>query len=453
MNAFGVLFLLINAVALFVMPRRWAALPLLLGAFYMTGAQQIAIGPFHFTVLRLLILVGVIRVNVRQERLAGGLCGLDRLVLLWGAWLLFTSGFYEPFGKALVFRIGAIYNVFGVYFLIRVFFQTKADVIQLIKITALLLVPVAIEMLHEKLTSRNLFSLLGGVPEAVMLRDGRLRAQGPFAHPILAGTVGAVCVPLMIGIWRQHPRTAKIGLATCLGMVLASTSSGPIMTVAFSVFGLILWRWRRYSRQMRLGAVLLYLFLNAVMKDPAYFLMARIDLTGSSTGWHRAELIRSAFDKLDEWWWVGTDFTRHWMPTGVSWNPDQADITNQYLYYGVWGGLPLMLLFIGILLLAFRYVGQTLRMRVDAPWEEQFMIWALGAALFSQALTCLSVAYFDQSVLFLYLNLAAIASLRGAAIVTAREEAASNTIAYQDKITPLTETEQYTGINGEGVCR
>ena len=48
----------------------------------------------------------------------------------------------------------------------------------------------------------------------------------------------------------------------------------------------------------------------------------------------------------------------------------------------------------------------------EAPDQEQFLIWCLGSILFSHAATMISVSYFDQSVFFLYLVLAAIGSLR-----------------------------------------
>jgi hypothetical protein len=79
--------------------------------------------------------------------------------------------------------------------------------------------------------------------------------------------------------------------------------------------------------------------------------------------------------------------------------------------YGVFGGLPLMLLFIAALWVGFRYVGQFLRMKVDADLDQLKFVWALGAALFAQAVSCVSVYYFDQSFVFLFLNLAAIGSL------------------------------------------
>jgi hypothetical protein len=103
------------------------------------------------------------------------------------------------------------------------------------------------------------------------------------------------------------------------------------------------------------------------------------------------------------------------MAYGVGWSEDHADITNHYLGQGVKGGLPLMFLFIMLLWCGFLYVGQALRGRAEASTEEQFLIWATGAALFAHAATCTSVAYFDQSFLFLYLNLAIIVSLRSTA--------------------------------------
>jgi len=411
MTFVATMFLVVAAAALLLVPRRWAPLPLLAGACYMTLGQGIQVGSFSFPIIRLLLLVGLIRVVLRNERPAGGFAGMDWFLVLWAGWALFASAFHADLSGTLVNRMGMVYNTVGVYFLIRCFCQDQEDVVGLVKMTAILLVPVALEMVGEQLSQRNLFAVFGGVPEEPEIRNDRLRAQGPFAHSILAGTVGAVCAPLMIGLWRSHPRVARMGLAACLLMVFASASSSPLASVIFGAFALFLWRWRHLTRQIRIAAVLGYILLDIVMNAPAYYLIARVDLVGGSTSWHRARLIQSAFEHLDEWWWAGTDYTRHWMPHGVLWSEDHADITNHYLAQGVKGGMPLMLLFILILWTGFRYVGKTIRVQNAERAEDQFFIWALGASLFSHAATCISVAYFDQSFLFLYSTLAAIASL------------------------------------------
>ena len=113
------------------------------------------------------------------------------------------------------------------------------------------------------------------------------------------------------------------------------------------------------------------------------------------------------------------------MPYGVSWSEDHSDITNHYLFYGVWGGLPLMGIFICALWIGFRYVGQSLRLQAEAPIRQRFLIWSLGAGLFAHAVTCISVAYFDQSVIFLYLFLAAIGSLHATLLMETDQEVAA----------------------------
>jgi hypothetical protein len=419
MNPVAIIFLLVTAAAMMSLPRRWAPLPLLVGACYMTNAQSINIGPFHFTVLRILLLIGFIRSWQRKERLPGGFKGLDKLVLYWGVWLLFSCVFHRPFGDALVFRLGVFYSVLGIYFLIRIFCQSTEDLIQIIKITAFILVPVALEMINEVITSRNVFSFLGGLPLEVLVREGKLRAQGPFGHPILAGTVGALCMPLMIGLWRQHPLVGKIGLTASLMMVWASASSGPMMSAILGIVALVLWRWRRFIPKMRIAAVIVYILCDMYMTRPAYYLLEKIDLTGNSTGYHRAAIIDAGITHLNEWWLGGTDYTRHWMPYGVSWSEDHCDITNHYLYYGIDGGLPLMILFICMLWVGFRYMGESLRLRAQASFPEQFLLWSLGVVLFTHAGTMISVAYFDQSVMFLYLNLAVIVSMHANALTEA----------------------------------
>ncbi|RJQ27413.1 hypothetical protein C4565_05190 [Candidatus Parcubacteria bacterium] len=377
----------------------------------MTLGQGTEIGPFHFTVIRVLVAVGVIRIVIRRELLSGGLNGIDWLMAAWGGWALCSSAFHEIPIDTLIYHLGQVYNAIGIYFLIRCFCQSQEDVIRIVPITAILLVPVALEMLNEQLSHWNLFSVFGGVSEIPAIRNGRLRSQGPFGHAILAGTVGAVCAPLMIGIWRRNPLMAKTGLVACLMMVVTSASSGPLMSLIFSAFALILWRWRHLTRQMRIGAALGYILLALVMKAPPYYLIARIDLAGGSTGWHRARLIQSAFEHLGEWWLAGTDYTRHWMPTGVSWSPNHADITSQYIAYGVLGGLPLMLLFIAAVCVAFQYVGKCVVMHAHDDVVEGKFVWAFGASLFANAASCVSVSYFDQSFIFLFLNLAAIGSI------------------------------------------
>jgi hypothetical protein len=201
------------------------------------------------------------------------------------------------------------------------------------------------------------------------------------------------------------------------------------MSAAFGVGALLLWRYRHSMRALRWGAIGLYAALAITMKAPVYYLIARIDVVGGSTGWHRSRLIESAFQHLNEWWFAGTDYTRHWMQEGMDWDQTQVDITNHYLSMGVVGGIPLVFLFIAAIATAFSFVGQYVR-RDDRPAQERFVAWTLGAALFAHVATFISVSYFDQSIVFLYVTLAAMGSLKRHADVPSSAVSVEGTRAF-----------------------
>jgi hypothetical protein len=132
------------------------------------------------------------------------------------------------------------------------------------------------------------------------------------------------------------------------------------------------------------------------------------------------------------------------MPDGVSWSDDHADITNHYIGQGVRGGLPLMLLFMSLLWCGFRYVGQILRARAEAPIEDLFFTWSLGASLFAYSIVSISIAFFDQSIMFLYFTLAIISSLRNATfalapvedVMPAIDDKSAGSESFQSSVTP-----------------
>ena len=412
MNVAAIAFLFISATAVMVLPRKWAPIPLLASCCYMTLGQGVEVGPISLPVYRMVLAFGGLRVILRHESLAGGMNAVDKSVVAWAGWVVLASFFHEwkP-GSGPVYAAGFVFNVTLVYFLTRTWCSDVGELLGVLRILAWLLVPVALAMSLEHTLERNIFGVFGGVSEGVYVRDGSIRAQGPFSHPILAGTVGAVCFPLMIGIFRRYRSSSIVGLSACTVIVIASHSSGPLMSLFMGVFATLLWIRRSWLRYLRWAAIGAYVSAEVLMTRPAYYLISKIDLTGSSTGWHRAKLIESAFQHLSEWWVFGTDYTGHWMPTWLSGDSQQADITNYYLYMGVIAGLPAMLLLIAMMWRAFVWVGESVRNAPAALREQRFIIWCLGAGLFAHAATSVSVAYFDQSMMFFWLNMGIISSM------------------------------------------
>lgn len=409
MNLIGLVFTLVASAFLFSLPRHLAALPFLIGAAYMTLGQELDLG-VHLSVMRILVAVGMIRVLSKGECIANGMNRVDIFLILWAIWLIASSAWHTT--DAWIFRAGIVWTDLGSYFLFRSLIKDWEDVRRIFKFLCVVLVPIAALMLVEKTIGKNFFAILGGVDEIPTFRNGHFRASGPFAHPILAGVVGATCFPMALYLWKSHRRHALLGFFAAGGIVFSSTSSGPIMMLLFILFCLALWKVRNHLHSIRWIVLMAVMVLDAIMKDPVYFLMARIDIAGGSTGYHRAQLIRSSIEHLNEWWLAGTDYTRHWMATGIYANPNHTDMTNHLLQMGVWGGLPLMFLYIMVLVSGFAIVGKALRENESASVEHRFLIWTLGAILFGHVCNFFSISLFDQSVIFFYLILACIGAIQ-----------------------------------------
>jgi hypothetical protein len=425
MSSAAAVFLIWSALGQLLLPRRWAMLPLLAGGCYLSTTLSLDVGPFHFYALRLLLTIAIVRMLLMREGIEGGLHALDWLMLSWAGAAIASSFFYDDSGAVLVNRLGMVYTACGVYFVLRVFCRSRDDMVRLCRMLALVLVPLGLAMAWERATGDNPFAALAGnsIPT---IRGGEIRAQGPFAHPILAGSAGATSLPLMALLWKPHRTTARAGITACLAMVFTSGSSGPILSLAFAILGLLMWSMRDSMRLLRWSALMLYVAFDAVMQAPAYYLLARVDLTGNSTSWHRAALIETAIAHLPEWWLAGTDYTRHWLPYGVTWSNDNIDITNYYIRMGVDGGVLLMLLFIAVLWAGFSRVGEAWRALNGDPSLARTGVWPLGVCLFAHAVSFVSISYFDQSVLLLYLSLALIGSLPVTAPHAAAPGAAMN---------------------------
>ena len=380
----------------------------------MTMGQGISLAGLYFPVFRLLILIGIVRTIARREWPSAQYCKTDRLVLAFAAWTTLASLFHRwENGSGPIYTIGFLINIIGVYYLIRCWCTSESDLETFAISLGLILLPVALEMVFEQMSAKNLFSIFGRVSPDVLVRDGRLRSQGPFLHPILAGTVGATCIPLFIGATLARPTLGAIGLIGACLMIAASRSTGPILSAVTGLLFLASWPLRHHLKRVPILLFSTYFILNILSTRPAYyFLLSSMDLTGSSTGYYRARLIHTSIEHLSEWWLFGTDYTIHWIPSGIGSiiNENHIDFTNYYLLFGVLGGLPSLLL----LLLAFTQPFRDAVPALSTPSLDSksgFLLWCILASLASHIVTGISVSYFDQSALFPWATVALASSL------------------------------------------
>ena len=177
--------------------------------------------------------------------------------------------------------------------------------------------------------------------------------------------------------------------------------------------GLALWKFRKHMGQLQAAAVLGLTALHLVMNAPVWHLVSRIDLVGGSTGYHRYKLIDSAIANFSDWAVLGTKSTAHW-------GYGMQDVTVQYVLEGVRGGVLTLGLFIAVLVIAFRNIGNAVRALPDQDPRAK-IAWAVGVSLGVHAVTFLGVSYFGQVTMIWCLSLALSASVASSAAETVRQ--------------------------------
>ena len=401
-------FVIFLCLAQLALPKRLGSIPLLVASCHIGNFELFS----ELTPARLIIIIGIARALATRSLKLSIRSRVDRTFIVFSIFALISGvGHDYSSGNPYLSRAGLILNVFGTYLYAKSYLFDIPSLRRLTLWLPLIILPLSIIMSVEKVTTRNAYQNLGLALHGGTERDGKHRATGPFRSPILAGTSGAAALPLCVSLWHAHPLISAIGVGSSLAIVYASTSSGPAAAMAAGVAFLAFFRYRKHLKKVQIITLLGLAAATVLMGRPVWYLMARIDIFGGSTGWHRAKLMDQGFLHLHEWWLFGTDYTRHWMATGVSWSPNHADITNYYLHLGVIGGIALPICLVLLLWYSFRSIGTALKQEHTRPRTENFLLWCAGTSLAVHAASFLSISYYDQMYVHFYLLIGAIVGL------------------------------------------
>src|SRR5262249_16668404 len=163
--------LLVASLLLLCSSRQNAVKALLATAIFMPLGQQFVFLGLHFYFSRVLIVVGVVRILARGEAQGFKLMTVDKLFLGWAAVMFLMGNLREGTFEAFISSSGAAYNGLGIYFIIRLLTRDADDLIAQLRFLALACAALAILILPELLTGRNVFSALGGVPLFSEMRE------------------------------------------------------------------------------------------------------------------------------------------------------------------------------------------------------------------------------------------------------------------------------------------
>lgn len=402
----GAVALVAATTGILALPARYVIVPVLLVLIFVPMGNVVVLAGLHLPPTRLIALVGWMRIIISHIMGSGAsfrinansvdraytwniCCHVIAFILLWRNFAAANNQF------------GYLLSEIPVYFLIRALIRDEQDARLVIRLLLLVACVMAGEMAYERLHAFNLFgAILGGISIVPEIRNGTVRAQGAFGHAILAGTFGAIMLPLFVWLWRDRFRIgACCGILAILIIVYTSGSSTPDLALAASLIGICCWRIRTRMQLLRRGIVATLLGLQMVMHAPVWFLIEHMDVTGSSSGYQRAELVNDFITHFFNWWLIGTR-------TNGNWGLAMFDTSNWYVSQGESGGLLAFIFFITILVRCFSRVGRA--RRAAAGSKREWLIWLLGVSLFANVVAFFGISYWDQTEVVWFTLLALI---------------------------------------------
>jgi hypothetical protein len=219
----------------------------------------------------------------------------------------------------------------------------------------------------------------------------------------MLGVFWATWLPLFVGFGRQTKQ--KLVYLSAAGMsafiIIATASSTPVFAAALAMLVLCAFRWRRYTGLATKLLLLMLIALHIVMEAPVWHLIARISAAGGSTGWHRYNIINNAIRHFSEWALVGAHNFENW---GCG-----RDITNQYVFEGLKGGIGTMIMF---LLILYKALSTLVYLSLHHGEEENhFLLWCLFATLIAHSSAFIGIAYFGQIYILWFMVLAIVGRL------------------------------------------
>jgi len=406
LSPFVGLALLIAGWMICVAPRR-RALPAFLSAAVLIPTDQVLmLGSLHFPALRVIATFGLVRAlisRIKNKEIAfsGGITKIDialvgsMLISAMNGTLLWSSA------SALIYQIGNLITLLGLYIALRLLIRNEGDVELAQKTFVIIAGVVAAIMTCEQITGHNPYAFLGGARASsyatVAERDDQSRALACFGHPILAGTFGAIMLPIFVGLWwrgRAFRTYAILGTVSSVVIALASGSSTPLMAVAAGILGLLLYPWRQWMRAIRWGIVIMVVCLHMVMKAPVWNLIARVDVIGGSSGEHRYQLVNQFILHFWDWWLIGTR-------SNADWGWGMWDTCNQYVAVGEAAGLVPFVLLLMVIVYGFKFLGRA-RKTPGISRKQALFLWSLSVGIFANVVAFFGISYFDQTIVAWY---------------------------------------------------
>lgn len=372
---------------------------------YPYGAGLLSIGTIDFSVSRVIIIVLFIKVILTPELTKSfRVMWLDRLVVILFAAEVAAGLVTSEAARIIEYRGGDFCDMALPYFVVRLVIRRKEDYLTVLKAIAWGAAALSLVAFYECLTGVNLLKLGRPLPVPEIRLKVFHRAQVTFRHAIyfgvFTGMAGAVC----LGLVKNAGSKAWLYIAL-VGLVFlgafSSMSSGGQFALIGAVTFVVLYRFRHSWRGLIITGIVLCGIVEIISNRHFYNVIDRLAFN-SATAWYRTRLFEVAFFE--------GGMTNHWLMGYGTADPGwgtkidtraYTDMVNHYLLelsrYGLVGFIPFCLVIITAVRNLFRGFWSL------AHDEDMWLIWCIGAGLFSVLLAFNSVSLFEQPMILLFM--------------------------------------------------
>ncbi len=378
----GVIFA-ISLIWTFCAPRRYLLWPIIIIACFISPAQRFAVFGLDFHFLRAISLLMVIRILIYRDLRDVRIGKADLAVIGLVTTVILATLLRGGINPALTLS-GKMMEPFCLYFAGRALVRNLDDVRGLLLGVSIIAIPVAIAFTVEQYTRYNFFAIFGGIPEMTAMRDGKLRSQGSFVHPITAGVFWASFAPLFMAQIMSKKNDLSylmigwIGFITAVICALMTNSSTSIAGLLIGIAGWCFFKFRRHLRTFFWITLAVMLILHVASTNGLHHVIfTKISFVSGSTGYHRYRLFDGFFDNFTKWFVMGTN--------NRMFNRSFIDVTNQYITTGLNGGLIALILQISVIVMAFKAIGRALKTSVQR--HDTLLIFGLGVGFLTAVIS------------------------------------------------------------------
>ena len=394
----------------------------LVGLFWYPQMLTLSIGTIDFTVSRIIILGLLANIFFRTRLVREFKWNLmDTLIVayVFGQLIALAISKNVPVEKFIERQGGAFFDTVLPYFAARFIINSKARLLDFIKYTVFIAIPLAVAGVYQSVTGFDPTGFMTkhfawgydvSLPEMnnrIIPRLGFYRAYVTFVVPITFGLFFAGLAPLCIGIWKQKiwkKPTIIVLFALMLIGILSSMSSAPYFSIAASLTILALYKFRRFW-----GAIYITLFVLSFIiivqvysNQPFHEYLTRFAFS-SENAFYRINLVKEAFSGgMTNHWLAGYGYVGFGLGIfeNIDFNWEHTDFVNIYIgilvQYGLLGLLP----FLGINILYYLRLYQAAKL--TSNHADSWLIWCFLVTLVGWNIAMMTVSAMGQVRTLLY---------------------------------------------------